>query len=311
MQKCLITGSAGFLFGLFVRKAILDREPYEFIGLDRFSKRSSLNGQYNNKKYSFHIGDIADGHCTDVLFEFLRPDVVIHGVDDCWFHSGWTSRISIPCTQNILGSCLKWSVKKLVFISSDSVYGQLKRDEEIWMETSPVDPRNPYAIHKVAAEELIMQSPASFNYNIIRLANCYGGRQVAPEKFIPKTIKSIIDGAKFPIYGQGLQSRDWTYLADACSGIVTVLKSGKAREIYNLSSEQEFSNLEVAQEICNQMGRGHNLMNVLEDQGSHPFRRASSSAKLKELGWQPSWRFKDGIKETCEWFNKNKTWALQ
>jgi dTDP-glucose 4,6-dehydratase len=311
MQKCLITGSAGFLLGFFVRKAIQDKEPYQFIGLDRFNKRSSLNGQFINKNYSFHIGDIADTHCTDVLFEFLRPDVVIHGVDDPSIHPGWAARVNIPCTQNILGSCIKWGVKKLVFISSDSVYGQLKRDGNIWTEKNSVEPRNPYATHKAAAEELIAQSPSSFNYNIIRLSNCYGSRQVAPEKFIPKTIKSIIDGVKFPIYGQGLQSRDWTYLADACSGISTVLKSGKPREIYNLSSEQEFSNLEVAQEICNQMGKGHSLMNVLEDSGAHPFRRAASSAKLKELGWQPSWRFKDGIKETCEWFNKNKTWALQ
>jgi dTDP-glucose 4,6-dehydratase len=309
MQKCLITGVAGFLLGLFVRKAILDGEPYKFIGLDRFNKRSSLNGQYIHRNYSFHIGDVADAHCTDVLFELHRPDVVIHGVDDITFDR--IANTGIFGTQNILRSCLKWGVKKLVFISSDSVYGELKRDGNIWTEKSSIEPRNPYATHKAAAEELIAQSPSSFNYNIIRLSNCYGSRQVAPDKLIPKTIKAIIDGAKFPIYGQGLQSRDWTYLADACSGISTVLKSGKARQIYNLSSEQEFSNLEVAQEICNQMGKGHSLMNVLEEPGAHPFRRAASSVKLKELGWQPSWRFKDGIKETCEWFNKNKTWALQ
>lgn len=309
MQKCLITGSAGFLLGFFIRKAFRDGEPYQFIGLDRFNKRSSLTGQYTNKNYSFHIGDVNDDHCTDVLFELVRPDVVIHGAND--MATGRTTATNIIGTQNILHSCLKWGVKKLVFISSDSVYGELTRDEKVWTEESPIISQGLFACQKSVAEELITQSPSNFNYNIIRLSNCYGGRQVSPIKFIPKSVKSVIDGVKFPIYGQGLQSRDWIYLADACSGISTVLKSGKPREIYNLSSEQEFSNLEVAQEICNQMGKGHNLMSVFDDQGSHPFRRASSSTKLKELGWQPSWRFKDGIKETCEWFNKNKTWALQ
>jgi dTDP-glucose 4,6-dehydratase len=309
MQKCLITGAAGFLFGFYIRKAIQDGEPYKFIGLDRFNRRSSLNGQYINKNYSFHIGDVSDEYCTDVLFEFCRPDIVIHGADDST--SEWMIGGSTSGTENILRSCLKWGVKKLVFISSDSVYGELEKDGKIWTEQDLIFPFNAFATYKTIIEGLIMRSPASLNYNIIRLSNCYGGRQVSPNKFIPKTIKSILDGTQFPIYGQGLQSRDWTYLADACSGISTVLKAGRPREIYNLSSEQEFSNLEVAQEICNQMGRGHTLMNVLKEQGSHPLRRASSSAKLKELGWQPSWRFKDGIKETCEWFNKNKTWALQ
>lgn len=271
-----------------------------------------------NKNHQFHIGDISDSHFVNVLFEFERPDIVIHGaaesfVDDSLKDPNKFIQANVLGTQVIVNACVKWGVEKLVYISTDEVYGQLMNESEpAWTEENRINPRNPYSATKAAGELIVQAAGVSYglNYNITRSSNNYGPRQTS-EKLIPKAIKCINDGQKIPIYGQGLQIRDWTYVADNCSAIATVVKDGKPGEIYNISANQEYPNIEVIQSICNAMGKGHELISFIDDpRKGHDFRYSIDCSKLKALGWKPYWKFKEGIVETVDWYQKN-TWFLK
>lgn len=197
--------------------------------------------------------------------------------------------------------------------NTDEVYGQLESETEAsWTEESPLQPRNPYSASKAAGELIIKAAHTSFglNYNITRSSNNYGPRQTS-EKLIPKVIKCVHDGTKIPIYGQGLQIRDWTYVMDNCAGIISVLNEGKLNETYNISANQEFTNIEVIQRVCNALGKGHDLISFIPDpRGGHDFRYSVDCSKLKELGWKSGFRFKEGIVNTVEWYQKN-LWFLR
>jgi dTDP-glucose 4,6-dehydratase len=316
-KKILITGTGGFIFSNFIRKAIFDKLPYTFVSVDKVTKTSVLNNIYQNKSHVFHIGDISDPHFVNILFEYEKPDIVIHGaaesfVDDSLKEPNKFITSNVMGTQVIASACVKWGVERLIYISTDEVYGQLESESEpAWTEESPLQPRNPYSASKAAGELIVKATHASFglNYNITRSSNNYGPRQTS-EKLIPKVIKCILDGTKIPIYGQGLQIRDWTYVMDNCAGIISVLNDGKPNEVYNISANQEFTNIEVIQKVCNAMGRGHNLVSFVEERPGHDFRYSIDCSKLKSLGWSSGFKFKDGIVNTVDWYQKN-LWFLR
>jgi dTDP-glucose 4,6-dehydratase len=212
-------------------------------------------------------------------------------------------------TQVIINSCVKNKVDKLIYISTDEVYGQLTDESaESWKEDAPLNPRNPYSATKAAGELLVKAASESFGlkYNITRSSNNYGPRQF-PEKLLPKTIKCILENKPIPIYGQGLQIRDWTHVYDNCSALFAILNSGKDNETYNISANQEFTNLEVIQSVCNAMGKGHDLISFVEDpRKSHDFRYSVNTSKLRALGWKPTTKFKDGIVDTVNWYLNNQ-----
>lgn len=197
--------------------------------------------------------------------------------------------------------------------NTDEVYGQLENESDpSWTESSPLNPRNPYAASKAAGELLVKAAHESHGliYNITRTSNNYGPRQT-PNKLIPKVIKCIINNEKIPVFGEGKQIRDWTHVFDNCSAIINILKNGNSNEIYNISANQEFSNIEVIQNICNVIGSGYNLIEHIEDpRKGHDFRYSIDSSKTKSLGWKPQYRFKDGIVDTIKWFYDNK-WYLR
>jgi dTDP-glucose 4,6-dehydratase len=317
-KKILITGTGGFIFSNFIRKAIFDKLPYTFVSVDKVTKASVLNNIYQNKSHVFHIGDISDPHFVNVLFEYEKPDIVIHGaaesfVDDSLKDPNKFITSNVMGTQVIANACVKWEVERLIYISTDEVYGQLENETEAaWNEESPMNPRNPYSASKAAGELIVKAAHASFglNYNITRSSNNYGPRQTS-EKLIPKVIKCVFDGTKIPIYGQGLQIRDWTYVMDNCAGIISVLNDGKLNETYNISANQEFTNIEIIQKVCNALGKGHDLISFIPDpRGGHDFRYSIDCSKLKELGWKPGFKFKEGIVNTVEWYQRNP-WFLR
>lgn len=319
LQKVLITGSCGFIFSNFVRKIIHDsgqnREKYPFkdiVSLDKVSGNSNL--LYINKNHTFHIADIRDQHIIDIIFQHERPDIVIHGAAETFVDYSLSDPNSF-ITSNVLGTqvivnaCVKHRVQKLIYISTDEVYGQLTSESDAaWNEDSLVNPRNPYSAAKAAGELLVKAAHASHGliYNITRSSNNYGPRQT-PEKLIPKAIKCVLDGQKIPIYGQGLQIRDWTHVFDNCSALMRVLTKGEPNEIYNISANQEFPNIEVIQAICNAMGKGHELISFIEDpRKGHDFRYSIDSSKIRKLGWEPKFKFKDGVVDTVQWYMNNK-----
>lgn len=322
-QKILITGTCGFIFSNFVRKLIYlsnkdpEKYPYTVVSIDKVNTNMA-NSIYWNKSHTFHIADITDPHIIDTIFQFEKPDIVIHGaaesaVDDSLSNPNVFITSNVLGTQVIINACLKYDVQKMIYISTDEVYGQLENESDpSWTESSPLNPRNPYAASKAAGELLVKAAHESHGliYNITRTSNNYGPRQT-PNKLIPKVIKCIINNEKIPVFGEGKQIRDWTHVFDNCSAIINILKNGNSNEIYNISANQEFSNIEVIQNICNVIGSGYNLIEHIEDpRKSHDFRYSIDSSKTKSLGWKPQYRFKDGIVDTIKWFYDNK-WYLR
>lgn len=313
MKKILLTGSAGFIFSNFVRKVIYNKEPYKLVSVDRINSSSVLNNIYQNKNHSFYIGDITDQHFMNVIFEYERPDIVIHSaaethVDNSLKDATKFMHTNVFGTQVVVDCCVKWGVEKLVYVSTDECFGHLTSESEpSWTEESPMNPRNPYSASK-ASGELIVKAAAhchGLKYNITRASNNYGPRQT-PDKLIPKIIKCILNDQPIPIYGQGLQMRDWTYVADNCDAVLTILNKGKDNEIYNISANQEFTNIEIVQQICNIMNKGHSLISYITDRKGHDFRYSINCDKLKGLGWKPNYKLKEGLPITIEWYLKNQ-----
>ena len=312
MKKVLITGTCGFIFSNFIRKAIHEKQPYNFVSVDKVS--GDANTVYANRNHTFHIADLRDNHVVDRIFQFEQPDIVIHGAAESFVDHSLSDPNSFV-TSNVLGTqvvinaCVKHKVERLIYISTDEVYGQLTSESDAaWKEDAPLDPRNPYSASKAAGELMVKAAHQSHGliYNITRSSNNYGPRQTS-EKLIPKAIKCILSGQKIPIYGQGLQIRDWTHVYDNCAAIMTVLNHGKDNEIYNISANQEFPNIEVIQSICNAMERGHDLISFIEDpRKGHDFRYSVDSSKIRELGWKPGYKFREGITDTVAWYKINQ-----
>lgn len=311
MRKLLITGSGGFLFSNFIRKAIYEKCPYKFVSLDRVSDSKVLNSLYVNKDHQFYFGDISDAHFLNVLFEFERPDIVVHGAAETDSKKPFLSS-NILGTQNIIDCCLKWGTERLLFISDEKVYGHLEKETDaLFLETSPLNPRSAYAASKAAGELLVQAAHIShgLSFNIIRPSNIYGPRQ-SVQNLIPKTIKCITSGEILPVIGQGHQMRDWMHVYDACSAILTVLDAGIPGEIYNVSAGQELATIEVIQRVCNAMKKGYDLISFTPEGAGADFRRASNSTKLKTLGWKTEFKFKDGVDLCISWYINNR-WALK
>ncbi len=313
MKKILVTGSAGFIFSNFIRKAIYNKYPYSFISIDKVS--GSTNSLYSNKNHTFHIADIRDQHIIDKIFEFEKPDAVIHAAAESHVDFSLTRpndfiTSNVLGTQVIINACIKHTVEKLVYISTDEVYGHLTSDTDAgWTEESPLNPRNPYAASKAAGELLVRAAHQShgLNYNITRSSNNYGPWQTT-DKFIPKVIKCISNEEKIPVYGQGLQIRDWTHVFDNCSAIMSILEKGQANETYNISANQEVSNIEMVQKICNIMNKGHNLINhiIPDPRPGHDFRYSIDSSKIKSIGWSPKLKLSEGLDQCVEWYTMNQ-----
>ncbi len=304
--KVLCTGSGGCLISNFIRKAVYDKQPFEFVSIDNCQNRPTLNNIYINYNHKFQIADITDKHILDVIFEVERPDIVLHGAEVKNINDPLFISSNIIGTQNIIDACEKWQVQKLLFISTDQVYGTIFDKNPL--ETDQTNPSNKYAIIKRAAEDLIKYSDV--NYNILRMCNILGSRQ-SLNRFLPSVVKNILEGKQTYIYGQGQQLRNWMHVDDAGSAILKILDADLNNSIFNLSSEYEFSNLELYQEICNCMESGHNLLSFKNNDGQdHLYSKFSSNAqKLKNLGWKPSFKFRQAVKHTVKWFVDNK-WTL-
>jgi len=326
MKKVLVTGTCGFILGNFIRKACYEQnqkkpeDKYTFASVDCVNA-NALNTYYYNKNHAFYPADIRDAHILDIIFQYEKPDIVIHGaaatgVDASLLDTSSFITSNVLGTQNTINACIKHKVKRLIYVSTEQVYGQLTGDQDpSWTEEAPLLPRNPYAATKAAGELLVKAANQSYGliYNITRGSSCYGKLQ-APQKLLPKAIKCILNGEKIFLYGQGQQIRSWTYVNDKCSALMAILERGLPNETYNISSKQEFSNLEAINLVCNTMNAGYDLIDFVEDPRNggygHDFRYSMDTDKLQKLGWKPSYKFKDGIKDTVQWYIDNQ-WFLK
>ena len=297
----------------FIRRAFYTKQPYQFSSIDRVRESHLVSNIYSNQDHSFNIADIRDPHVLNVIFRKENPDIVVHFAAESFVDSSIDNAqpfvtSNVVGTQNIIDACLAAEVNKLVYISTDEVYGHLTDENDSpWTEDATLQPRNPYSASKAAGELLVKAAHEThgLTYQITRSCNNYGPWQDA-EKLIPKIIKNVLLNEPVPIYGQGAQIRDWIHVHDNCSALYKIINDGYDNQTYNISSNQEYPNVEVFQNVCNTLGKGYDLIKFVDDRLGHDFRYSIDASKLKGLGWSPEYKFKDGLIQCCQWYVNNQ-----
>jgi dTDP-glucose 4,6-dehydratase len=297
MKKILCTGSAGFIFSNFAYY-LKDRTEYNVIHVDQ-----------NAGNFVKHVGDIADPIFVDRIFAEEKPDYVIHGAAESFVDTSIVSATkfvhsNVMGTQVIVDSCIKHNVNRLIYISTDEVYGHLtNRTDRSFEEICGMNPRNPYSATK-AAGEMIVRAAANthgLKYNITRSCNNYGPNQPI-RNLVPIVIYNILNNKEVPVYGTGEQIREWIYVQDNCAAILHILNNAPENETYNISTPYEITNLEMVFYICDIIGQGKELVKFVKDRPGHDFRYSISSQKLRDLGWEPTITFHDGLEKTVRWY---------
>jgi dTDP-glucose 4,6-dehydratase len=305
MIKVLVTGTAGFIFSNFIRQVIPSNPNYQFVGVDKLVKEYNINNLYtSNPAYNFYLADIADSHTIDRIFQLEKPNIVIGGAAESFVDNSITDVMpflhsNIIGTQTIINACLKHKVDKYVHISSDEIYGQqLNQSDRPWIESDPLQPRNPYATSKAAAELIVNSAHIThgLQYQITRSCNVFGARQKR-ENLIPHIIHALHQGTPIRIHGNGLNFRQYIYVHDEVNAIMAIIKRGKINQVYNIGDNNYFSNLEMVNNIANIMNK-HPDITFIEDRKAHDFGYSVNTNKIRELGWKPKSNFKDNLNKT-------------
>ena len=319
-MKFLVTGGAGFIGSNYMHY-VVDKYPEDyFVCLDALT----YAGNYNNIKdlegkdnYKFVHGDITDREFIDKLFKEEQFDIVINfaaesHVDNSIKNPGIFLTTNIIGTQVLMDASLKYNIKRYHQVSTDEVYGDLPLDRPdlLFTEDTPIHTSSPYSSSKAGADLLVGAYHRTFGLptTISRCSNNYGPYQF-PEKLIPVVISKALKNEKIPVYGNGANVRDWIHVIDHNIGVDLIVRNGKVGEVYNLGGHSERSNLDVVKTILKQMGKSEDLITFVEDRKGHDLRYAIDSTKSeKELGWDRTYTFEKGIKETVDWYLNNTEW---
>jgi len=314
-MRLLVTGGAGFIGSNYVRR-IIDghlKGVSNLVVLDKLTYAGTLSNLDSVPKDSFQFiqGDICDESLVSGLVD--QVDSVINfaaesHVDRSISDPGRFIETNVKGTQTLLSAIKSASDKKFVQISTDEVYGSIETGA--WNENCPLLPNSPYSASKAAADLITMSYFKTFglNINITRSSNNYGSHQF-PEKVIPLFVTNLIDGKKVPLYGSGLNVRDWLHVDDNCQGIHEVLMKGRAGEIYNIGGGEELTNKELTKLILDAFNKGHENIEFVPDRLGHDFRYSVDYGKISsELGYKPQMQFKVGIQETIKWYRENESW---
>jgi dTDP-glucose 4,6-dehydratase len=313
--RVLVTGGAGFIGSNFVRRIVdgsLSGIDHVTI-LDKLTYAGTLTNLEMLPKESFEFiqGDIGDSYLVDSLA--CRHDAIVNFAAESHVDRSITGakdfvETNVLGTQNLLDSALRKEIKIFVQISTDEVYGTI--NEGSWHEDYPLLPNSPYSASKASADLLVRSYHRTFGLDtrITRCSNNYGPHQF-PEKVIPLFVTNLIDNKKIPLYGNGLNVRDWLHVDDHCRGIHAVLMKGKSGQTYNIGGGQELTNKDLTTIILEQMGRDESSIEFVQDRLGHDLRYSVGIEKIsRELGYQPKVRFEDGISATIEWYRANEKW---
>lgn len=315
MVKILITGGAGFIGSNFVRYMLNKYSNYEIVNLDALTYCGNLENlkemeDYFN--YKFVKGDITDKELVykissdvDYIINFAAETHVDRSIEDPEIFI----KSNILGTQVLLDAAKEYSITKYLQISTDEVYGSLG-DSGYFSEDTPLAPNSPYSASKAGADLMVRAYNKTFNLpvNITRCSNNYGPYQF-PEKLIPLMISNALEDKPLPVYGDGMNVRDWLHVYDHCSAVDMVLHEGKVGEIYNIGGNNEKTNIEIVKLILKNLGKDESLIRYVKDRPGHDRRYAIDSTKIQEeLGWEPEYTFEDGISETIKWYLDNRTW---
>lgn len=314
LSKILATGGAGFIGSEFVRKAI--KKGYETVVVDKLTYAGDLERLDEVKgRYKFYKVDICNKNLMESIFKKEKPEIVVHfaaatHVDRSIQDATPFIETNIKGTQVLLDALRKYKIEKLIQISSDEVYGEIRDGE--FPEDSPLNPSSPYAASKAAADLLVKAYMRTYNFPaiIIRPSNTYGPWQY-PEKLIPLAILKILRNEKIPVYGDGKNVREWLYIEDCVEGIFEILKKGGIGEIYNIGSGEEEQNIKVVKQILKILNKPETLIEFVKDRPGHDFRYRLNSEKIqKEIGWKPKIKFDRGLERTIKWYIEFKDWLL-
>jgi dTDP-glucose 4,6-dehydratase len=314
-MKLLVTGGAGFIGSNFVKRQ-LDLNPLgvsDILVLDKLTYAGNLNNftQLEKEKFSFVQGDICDTSLVEKLLKGI--DVVVNFAAESHVDRS-ISRAAEFVTTNVLGTqvllenSLKVGVGKFVQISTDEVYGSI--EEGSWDEEFPLLPNSPYSASKASADLIVRAYNRTFGLhtNITRCSNNYGQFQY-PEKVIPLFVTNIMRKKKLPIYGKGLNIRDWLHVTDHCRGIEAVIRGGRSGEIYNIGGGTELTNIQLAEKILFHFGLDNSEINFVPDRLGHDNRYSVNINKISnELGYLPEINFDIGLRETVEFYKMNIQW---
>jgi len=311
-MKVLVTGGAGFIGSNFVKYAIKEKN-WEIVNLDKLTyagRKENLKEFEDNDKYSFVQGDICKREDTkkamkdcDTVINFAAESHVDKSIED----SSVFFKTNVLGVQNMLETARAKGIEKFIQIGTDEVYGSVEKGSST--EKDLLKPRNPYSVSKTSADLLALSYYITFELPVIvtRSSNNFGPYQF-PEKLIPLFVTNLLQGKKVPLYGSGMNVRDWLFVKDNCKGIAKVLEKGKDGEIYNIGGGNEKTNIEITEFILKELGFGKEMIEKVNDRQGHDKRYSLSSEKMKKLGWKPEKKFKEAMKETISWYKENRTW---
>jgi dTDP-glucose 4,6-dehydratase len=314
-MRLLVTGGAGFIGSNFVRRTVDGTLSgiSEITVLDKLTYAGTLTNLSSlpHGSYRFVQGDICDTELVNSLAK--EHDVIVNFAAESHVDRSITGakdfiETNVLGTQNLLDAALRNEIKIFIQISTDEVYGTIS--EGSWSEDFPLLPNSPYSASKASADLIARSYHRTFGLDVrtTRCSNNYGPHQF-PEKVIPLFVTNLIDGKKVPLYGKGLNVRDWLHVDDHCRGIHSVLMKGKAGEIYNIGGGEELTNKELTSMILTKMGKNDLSIEYVQDRLGHDLRYSVSIEKIsRELGYQPLVKFDEGIEETIEWYKKNEQW---
>jgi dTDP-glucose 4,6-dehydratase len=314
MVEVLITGGAGFIGSNFVRHALQAHADWRITNLDKLTyagRMETLKDVIDHPRHRFVRGDVADPQIVSPLVQ--AAEIVVHfaaetHVDRSILEAGEFIRTDVIGTFVLLEAARAASrLRVFIQISTDEVYGT--KPEGSSVETDELKPRNPYAASKAGADRLAYSYWATYGVPVMvtRASNNYGPYQF-PEKVIPLFVTNALDSVPVPLYGDGLNVRDWLHVTDHCRGLDAVIERGTPGEVYNIGGGNEVRNVDLTHALLRLTGRPHSLIKRVQDRPGHDRRYSLETAKLTGLGWQPQVPFEHGLQETVNWYRDNQWW---
>nr|WP_304266051.1 dTDP-glucose 4,6-dehydratase [Phascolarctobacterium succinatutens] len=316
----IVTGGAGFIGSNFIFYMLAKHPAYRIICLDKLTyagNRSTLEPVMKNSNFRFVQADICDREAVDKLFEEEYPDIVVNFAAESHVDRS-IENPEIFLQTNIIGAatlmdvCRKYGIRRYHQISTDEVYGDLTlcADAKPFTEKALIRPSSPYSSSKASADLLVMAYHRTYGLpvSISRCSNNYGPYQF-PEKLIPLMLVNALADKPLPVYGEGLNVRDWLYVEDHCKAIDLIIHKGRVGEIYNIGGNDEMRNIDIVKLICKELGKPESLITHVTDRKGHDMRYAIDPTKIhNELCWLPETKFADGIKKTIKWYLENQKW---
>lgn len=316
----IVTGGAGFIGSNFIFYILKEYPSYKVVCIDNLTyagNMSTLAPVMENQNFKFYKTDICDREAVYKIFEDEKPDIVINfaaesHVDRSIENPEIFLYTNILGTQVMMDACLKYGIQRYHQVSTDEVYGDLPLDRPdlFFTEETPIHTSSPYSASKASADLLVLAYHRTYGLpvSISRCSNNYGPYHF-PEKLIPLMIANALNDKSLPVYGEGINVRDWLYVDDHCKAINLIIHKGRVGEVYNIGGHNEMRNIDIVKLICKELGKPESLITYVTDRKGHDMRYAIDPTKIhNELGWFPETKFQDGIKRTIKWYLENKEW---